>query len=405
MSDPKLPVGYETRTRSELSVTRLFGLGLTPGKLRGLQRISNDNGTLTMVATDQNSAMMGLIQEARDEKNKHVPVSYDEMVEAKCRLARAMAPHASGILIDAYYGALSAMASGSIPAHKGMLIRIERSGAKFDKGPAKDLAKADYELGLSVAKVKMMGADAVKLLAPFEPTQHDSAEHQMAFVQEIYEQCRRHDILMVLEPVAIEFIKRYEDDPNKKDKDGKPVKKAIKESKKAKDKDDYVVRKAETVIETARYLSRYCDVYKAEFPGTFGVETDSQLAENLKKLDSACERPWVLLSAGVEFAEYKKQVEMAMSAGATGVLGGRAFWKEYFLQKDDAAKDKYLKDVCGDRVRQVNEIVLSKATPWFVRYGITAEQLRSVRAAEGWHVRYAGSFGGGAASVLGDGAY
>ena len=24
-------------------------------------------------------------------------------------------------------------------------------------------------------------------------------------------------------------------------------------------------------------LSRYCDVYKAEFPGTFGHETDAQL--------------------------------------------------------------------------------------------------------------------------------
>ena len=38
----------------------------------------------------------------------------------------------------------------------------------------------------------------------------------------------------------------------------------------------------------------------------------------------------MLLSAGVDYPEYKKQVEMAMKAGASGVLGGRAFWKEYF---------------------------------------------------------------------------
>jgi tagatose 1,6-diphosphate aldolase len=403
MAAQQLPVGYATRTKSEMSVTRLFGLGLTPGKLRGLQRISNDNGTLTMVATDQNSAMMSMIQESREDKSQ--PVEYDEMVDAKCALAHAMAPYASGILIDAYYGALSALASGSLPAHKGMLIRIERSGAKFDKGPAKDLPKADYELGLSVAKIKRMGADAVKLLAPFEPMQHDSAEHQMAFVQEIHEECRKHDILLVLEPVAFEFIKRFEDDPNKKDKDGKPIKKAIKESKKVKDRDHYIQRKAATVIETARYLSRYCDVYKAEFPGTLDVESDSQLAENLKALNVACERPWVLLSAGVDFKDYKKQVEMAMAAGATGVLGGRAFWKEYFLQKGGDAKAKYLKEVCAGRVREINDIVLAKALPWYERYGITAEQLHSVRAAEGWHLRYGGSFGGGAASVLGDGAY
>src|SRR5436190_10995673 len=210
MADPALPTNYATHTSSALSVTRLFGLGLSPGKLRGLQRISNDNGTLTMVATDQNSAMMGLIAEARDDKKYKAP--YDEMADAKCELAAAMAPHASGVLIDAYYGALSAVASWSLPPRVGMLVRIERSGAKFDKGPAQDLPMADYEEGLSVATIKRMGADAVKLLAPFEPNQHDSAEHQMAFVQRVYEECRRHDILLVLEPVAIEFIKSRDDE-------------------------------------------------------------------------------------------------------------------------------------------------------------------------------------------------
>ena len=46
------------------SITRLYGLGLTPGKLRGLQRISNPNGTLSMVATDQNSSMIKMMKAA-----------------------------------------------------------------------------------------------------------------------------------------------------------------------------------------------------------------------------------------------------------------------------------------------------------------------------------------------------
>jgi hypothetical protein len=48
------------------SVTRLLSLDLTPGKLRGLQRISNANGTLTMVALDQNNSMIGMIQDSDD---------------------------------------------------------------------------------------------------------------------------------------------------------------------------------------------------------------------------------------------------------------------------------------------------------------------------------------------------
>ena len=48
----------------------LYGLGLTPGKLRGLQRISNPNGTLTMVATDQNSSMIKMMKEGRQGRSR-----------------------------------------------------------------------------------------------------------------------------------------------------------------------------------------------------------------------------------------------------------------------------------------------------------------------------------------------
>ena len=95
------------------------------------------------------------------------------------------------------------------------------------------------------------------------------------------------------------------------------------------------------MIESAKYLSRYCDVYKAEFPGTLGVESDSQLMDNLKRLNDACVKPWVLLSAGVDYDKYKKQVEMAMKAGASGVLGGRAFWKEFFTYPTPAERQKF----------------------------------------------------------------
>ena len=63
------------------SVTRLEGLGLTPGKLRGLQRISNPNGTLTMVATDQNSSMISMMKKATGKDP-----TYPEIADAKVML-------------------------------------------------------------------------------------------------------------------------------------------------------------------------------------------------------------------------------------------------------------------------------------------------------------------------------
>ena len=137
-----------------------------------------------------------------------------------------------------------------MPPDKGMLVRVEKSGSPKNKvgGPM-----VEIEAGWSVEKIKLMGADAVKLLAPFEPGEPISAEHQFALIRHVYEECKKYDILMLLEPVAFPY-----NGEKKTDK-------------------AYLDRKAETVIESARQISRFCDVYKAEFPGTLGHESDDQL--------------------------------------------------------------------------------------------------------------------------------
>jgi tagatose 1,6-diphosphate aldolase len=115
-------------------------------------------------------------------------------------------------------------------------------------------------------------------------------------------------------------------------------------------------------------------------------------------LNDACAKPWVLLSAGVDYPQYKKQVEMAMKAGASGILGGRAFWKEFFTYADPAQRQKFAETECVSRVRELDEIVKT-GTPWFAKYGYSATDLTEMRATEGWHARY----GGGVASTGGAG--
>ena len=347
----------DTPATHKLGATALLGKGLTPGKLRGLQRISNPNGTLTMLALDQNSSMIEMAQKAL----KRDP-TFEEVVDAKLDMMRQMAPAASGVLIDAYYGYWPAVASGAAPPDKGVLVRVEKSGAPKNKvgGPM-----GDYEAGLSVEKIKLMGADAVKLLAPFEPGEPISAEHQFAMIQEVYEACKRFDILFLLEPVAFPYGNEKKTDKA------------------------YIARKAETVIESARQISRFCDVYKAEFPGTLGVDSDSQLQDNLHALSEASERPWVLLSAGVDYPDYLKQVKLAMECGCSGVLGGRAFWKEYFLQDGAEARTKFAATEGVRRVTEVGEVVTAHGTPWFAKYGLSHDDFLHIRGAEGWLTRYA----------------
>jgi tagatose 1,6-diphosphate aldolase len=356
-----------------LGATVLLGKGLTPGKLRGLQRISNPNGTLTMVAFDQNSSMIEMANKALKGKGIDREPTYEEIVDAKIDMMRQMAPASSGVLIDAYYGAWPAIATGAMPPEKGMLVRVEKSGSGKNSagGPM-----GEIEPGWSVEKIKLMGADAVKLLAPFEPGEPVSAEHQFDLITHVFEECKKFDILFLLEPVAFPYNGEKKSDAA------------------------YLDRKAETVIESARQISRFCDVYKAEFPGTLGHESDSQLMDNLHALSEASERPWVLLSAGVDYPDYLKQVKMAMEAGCSGVLGGRAFWKEYFLQDGAEARTKFAATEGLKRVADVDVVVRDNGTPWFSKYGLTADDFGTIRASEGWHSRYASwaSAAGGSSS-------
>ena len=348
------------------SVTRLLGLGLTPGKLRGLQRVSNPDGTLTMVATDQNSSMISMMKKATGKAP-----TYAEVADAKVMLSRALAPHCSGLLVDGYYGYWSTVAAHAVPKGTGILVRVEKSGAEKNKAGA---PCGEVEPGWGVAKIKRCGADAVKLLAQFEPGEPDSAERNFALTRRVYEECVEHDILFLLEPIHFPY--------NGEDAKSESVLK----------------RKANTVIESARVLSRYCDVYKAEFPGTLGVESDAQLLDNLKRLTDASAKPWVLLSAGVDYPQYKKQVEMAVKAGASGVLGGRAFWKEFFTYATPGERQKFAETECVRRVQEVDAIVKT-GTPWLAKYGYSLDTLHQLRAAEGWHARY----GGGTTATAGAG--
>ena len=234
------------------------------------------------------------------------------------------------MLIDAYYGAWSCVATGAIGPQTGLLVRVEMSGSPKNKVGA---PLGLIEPGWSVEKIKLIGADAVKLLAQYEPTEPQSAEHQFQLIEHVYSECKKHDILMLLETVAFPFGGEKKTDPS------------------------FINRKAATVIDSARQLSRFCDVYKAEFPGNLGHDSDKQLRDNLQALNASSERPWVLLSAGVDYADYYKQVQMALEAGASGVLGGRAFWKEYFLQDGAPARSQFAATTALKRVADVNTLV------------------------------------------------
>lgn len=335
---------------------------MTPGKLLGMQRITNPNGTFTMLALDQNSSIVKMARTALARQGEERDPTYAEIVRAKLNLTATLGKKASAVLLDSNYGAWHAVCSMKFPHRVGLIVRLEQTGSQSTPDGSGKLTA--IEPGWSVGKIKRLGANAVKLLVYYEPTHAESAAAQRALVEDVARQCDEHDIVLLLETLSYPF---------------KGEEKAS---------DSYLDRKPTTVIDTARHLSGLCDVYKAEFPGTLGRESEEQLAANLDALDKACVRPWVLLSAGVDYPDYERQVTLALQHGASGVLGGRAFWKEYFDHDTEADRIRFLRSEGIRRLTTVDSLVKKHGSPWFKRYGLSKASFARVRIPEGWQRDY-----------------
>jgi tagatose 1,6-diphosphate aldolase len=81
------------------------------------------------------------------------------------------------------------------------------------------------------------------------------------------------------------------------------------------------------------------------------------------ELDAEIPVPWVILSAGVNFDTFVRQAEVACRAGASGVLAGRAVWKESVGMSLDERRIFYA-TVAARRLADLKEVVDSYGRPW-----------------------------------------
>jgi tagatose 1,6-diphosphate aldolase len=335
-------------------------MNISIGKLRGLQQLADSRGMMTMCAIDHR----GALKRALNEKNPDA-VSYQDMVDFKLDLCQAVAPFASAILLDPEYGAGQAIAAGLMPGPKGLLVSLEKTGYTGDS-----TARITELLpGWGVKKVKKMGASAVKLLIYFRPDLKDIASKQLDLVARLADQCLEEDIAFLVEPVS------YPIEKERINQGGTSSRK-------------FAEIKPELVIETARQITALpIDVLKAEFPADIKFEQDeAKLLGLCQQLNQASRLPWVLLSAGVDFELFRKQVKIACKAGASGFLAGRALWQEGVQIRSREKRLDFFQNTAAPRLKELAEIADIYGKPWYSRLG--AEDGKFVPLAEGWYRDY-----------------
>src|SRR5579875_299315 len=141
---------------------------LTPGKVKGLQAVSNDRGVIAAAAMDQRGSLKKALAAAGERD-----VNASEMEEFKTAVTEVLTKHASAILLDPEYGLPAARqrAPGA-----GLLLAYEESGYdNTQPGRLPDLLPHE-----SVQRLVEQGADAVKVLlyyTPFEKAEINDVKH------------------------------------------------------------------------------------------------------------------------------------------------------------------------------------------------------------------------------------
>jgi len=308
-------------------------MSLSIGKRRGLAQCSTSNQVFSVLALDHRNNLRYAINPGDPDA-----VLFDQMVGVKKKIVSALAPVCSAVLLDPEIGTAPVIYEDALPGNKGLVIALEATGYEGES-----VSRVSRILtGWSVGKARQVGANAVKLLVYYYPG-IPQARAQEDLVSEVAETCQRHDIPFIIEPLS------YSPDPGKKTLSSK--------------------EKCQVVLETALRLTRLgADVLKAEFPiDTDETPSETEWEQACNQLTAASQIPWVLLSAGVDYETYLRQVEVACRCGASGIMAGRAVWKEVTELAESEQMD-FLLSTAAQRMKRLSDICETAARPWSVYY-------------------------------------
>ena len=319
----------------------------TIGKYRHLAQNSTPDGKFVILAIDHRANLRASL----DHGAPH-PLSDDEFSAFKQQVVRHLAPLCSAVLIDPAYGIGPGLVSGALPGQVGLLSPLEVTN--YDVHPSqREVARMPH---WSVEQIKRSGGTGVKLLVFYHPDAAAAPAKRDAVAQ-IVDECARYDLPFFLEPLVHSL------DPSI----------ALSSSE-----------KRQLVVETARTFSALgIDVLKTEFPLDIVQESDRAVwRAALAELDAACEVPWALLSAGVDYATFEQQAALACAAGASGVIVGRAVWAEA-VRLQGAAREEFLSTTARARMQALSALAAQQGQDW--RQRITAPTLDY-----DWYTQYAG---------------
>jgi sulfofructosephosphate aldolase len=285
---------------------------LTTAERRAVQQITTAGGSFAVIAADHGDPLVAMLDAAG------VSSAPFEQRAFKADLVDTVGRDASAILLDPDVSLPEVVDRGLIARDVGLLVRIEADGFDQEDG----LRRSRMIEGLGAAGARARGATAAKVMVFVRADREDLDGYTAALVRSALEDCRRADLLCVME------LMTYALDDESPER--------------------FATRKEDLVVEGARFLQECgAKVLKLEYPGS---------PEGCRRVTDAIDVPWAVLSAGVDHDGFCDQLRASMDGGARGFIAGRSLWKEA-VGRPPAERRRFLGDVARRRMEEMLAIV------------------------------------------------
>jgi sulfofructosephosphate aldolase len=287
----------------------------------GLRALARPSGTFLMVAADQRDSLRTMLAE------RGRPHATADLVRFKLAVATELGRYASGLLIDARHGYREVVERRLLPPTCGLILAADA----LVQEPGEPVRDTDLDETVDPSGARADGVAALKLLVVWRRDADRS--RRLATAERFVRRCREAGLLSVLEAVVRPAADRTADWD----------------------------READLLDAAAALGGLGPSLYKAEVP-CYGRSAPAELVERCRRLDAVLPCPWVVLSQGVDPADFPAAVAAACRGGASGILAGRAVWTSALDADDPAAA---LRTVAAPRLARLAEVVDTLGRPWW----------------------------------------
>jgi tagatose 1,6-diphosphate aldolase len=290
---------------------------MTTAERRGYQQICGRNGWMMVVAADQRGAMRKILAATPEEQSR---IDERKLGDVKSDIVSHLANSAACVLLDPVCAVPRVVDEGVLGRDTALLIGLDASGWDTD-GKGYRLSK--LVPGVNARRIRELGGTGAKLMVYLRPDRPEANAQNIQIIRECVADFSKEDVFLVVEILTYPL-----------EGEGKA---------------EYGAVFGKLIEGCARIaVEEGAKVLKLPYPGS--------AASCRAVSDVAGSVPWAVLSAGVDHETFLGQVEVAMKNGASGVIAGRALWKDCISLDRKVERDR-LANVATPRLKQIQSIL------------------------------------------------